>query len=153
MVKPYFTNEKEDPEPLVVTVQRRVRFEETDPLGIVWPGRYSSYFEDARAAVGEKYGIGYMDFYRNETVAPLRIFHTDFLLPIGFQEDITIDGILRWSEAARINFEYTIRNSRGEVTTRGYSVQVMLDLNNNLLLIPPRFYEDFLLRWKEGRLR
>ena len=60
MRKPYFPSRKRDPSPLRVTVERRVRFEETDPLAIVWHGRYASYFEDARSAAGEKYGIGYL---------------------------------------------------------------------------------------------
>lgn len=150
MMKPYFPLKKYDPPPLHITVKRRVRFEEADPLGIVWHGRYSSYFEDARGAMGEKYGIGYLDFYRNGVVAPIRILHIDYHLPLRFYEDFTIEGILHWSEAARINFEYIIRNSEGGISTTGYTVQVMLDKDDNLLLVPPPFYREFCERWKEG---
>jgi acyl-CoA thioester hydrolase len=150
MMKPYFPLKKYDPPPLHITVKRRVRFEEADPLGIVWHGRYSSYFEDARGAMGEKYGIGYLDFYRNSVVAPIRILHIDYHLPLRFYEDFTIEGILHWSEAARINFEYIIRNSEGGISTTGYTVQVMLDKDDNLLLVPPPFYREFCERWKEG---
>ena len=152
MRKPYFSFQKDDPPPLHAGATGRVRFEETDPLGIVWHGRYASYFEDARAAMGEKYGIGYLDFYRNGVVAPIKIIHIDYHLPLRFYEDFTIEAILHWSEAARINFEYVIRNSEGEISTTGYSVQIMLDKENHLLLLPPPFYQDFRRRWKEGGL-
>ena len=44
------TRQKEiyKPTPLSETVQLRVRFSETDPLGIVWHGNYIKYFEEGR---------------------------------------------------------------------------------------------------------
>lgn len=44
----------ETPPPLSAGATRLVRFNEADPLGIVWHGHYASYFEDARAAFGDK---------------------------------------------------------------------------------------------------
>lgn len=152
MVKPYFPPQKSGPRPLKTMIKRRVRFEEVDPLAIVWHGRYASFFEDARASIGEKYGIGYLDFYNNQVVAPIKILHVDYMLPLRFYEEFTIEGILHWSESARINFEYIIRNSKDEISTTGYTVQVMLDRYDNLLLVPPPFYEKFRKLWKEGKL-
>ena len=70
MRKPYFPRRVGDPPPLRILVQRRVRFEEVDPLGIVWHGRYPGYFEDARVALGSRYGIGYEDFIRHGVPVP-----------------------------------------------------------------------------------
>ena len=150
MRRPYFPSKKGDPPPLRVTVERKVRFEETDPLAIVWHGRYASYFEDARSAAGAKYGIGYLDLHRNGIVAPIRIMHSDYLHPLRYNETFTIEGVIHWSEAARINMEYIIRNKEGLPVTTGYTVQIMLDLEDNLLLIPPPFYRDFIERWRTG---
>jgi len=152
MRKPYFPYKKGDPQPLRVQVERRVRFEEVDQLGMVWHGRYASYFEDVRSAAGERYGIGYMDFYNNRVVAPVRIIHMDFHHPLRFNETITIESILHWTEAARINIEYIILNSAGRLATTGYTVQVLIDGENNLLLIPPSFYREFREKWRQGQL-
>ncbi|MCH5716298.1 acyl-CoA thioesterase [Niabella hibiscisoli] len=46
------------------TIEVLIRFNEADPLGIVWHGHYVRYFEDGREAFGEQYGIGYMHFLR-----------------------------------------------------------------------------------------
>jgi len=43
------------------TYEIRVRFVETDPLGIVWHGNYIQYFEDGREAFGRHHGISYLD--------------------------------------------------------------------------------------------
>jgi len=152
MRKPYFLPKEGDPPPLRVTVERRVRFEETDPLAIVWHGRYASYFEDARNAAGERYGIGYLDLHRNGVVAPIRIMHSDYHHPLRYNETFSIEGIVHWSEAARINMEYIIRNKDGRLATTGYTVQIMLDADENLLLIPPPFYREFLERWRVGQV-
>ena len=152
MRRPYFPSKKGDPAPLRVTVERRVRFEETDPLAIVWHGRYASYFEDARSAAGEKYGIGYLDLHRNGIIAPIRIMHSDYHHPLRYNETFSIEGVIHWTEAARINMEYVIRNKDGLLATTGYTVQIMLDLEDNLLLIPPPFYKEFRDKWRTGQI-
>lgn len=152
MRRPYFPCQQEAPEPLRTTVKRVVRFEEVDPLSIVWHGRYPSYFEDGRVLLGERYGIGYMDFYDNAILAPIKKMHVDYHRPLHFREEFTIEAILHWSEAARLNHEFVIRDSRDRVATTGYTVQMMMDPDKNILLVPPRFYQDFLQRWRDGEL-
>jgi acyl-CoA thioester hydrolase len=150
--KNYFTGDSGIP-PLRATAERSVRFEETDQLGIVWHGRYASYLEDARTAFGDRYGIGYLDFYRNHVVAPIKQMHLDYERPLKFGEMFTIEATLHWSDAARINFSYVIRDKAGLTVATGYTVQVMLDNNFNLLLVPPPFYHRFREQWRRGELK
>ena len=152
MSRPYFPAQEGAPPPLRVIVQRQVRFEEVDPLNIVWHGRYPSFFEDARVAFGEKYQFGYLDCFHRGFVTPIKKMHLDYQRPLRFLEQFSIEGILHWSAAARLNFEFIIRNGAGEVTTTGYTVQMMLDLEQNILLIPPPFVRDFLERWQKGEI-
>jgi len=78
--------------------------------------------------------------------------HFDYHRPLRFQEKMAIEGILHWSDAARMNFEFIIRNSNGELATTGFTVQMMLDSNENILVIPPPFYVEFCNKWKAGEL-
>lgn len=150
MSRAYFPRQEGAPPPLSVTVERQVRFEEVDPLNIVWHGRYPSFFEDARVAFGEKFGIGYMDCYAQGILTPIKKMHLDYFRPLRFQERFTIEGILHWSAAARLNFEFIIRNQAQEIATTGYTVQMLLDPGMNIMLIPPPFVQDFLDRWEKG---
>lgn len=150
MSRAYFPRQEGAPTPLSVTVERQVRFEEVDPLNIVWHGRYPSFFEDARVAFGEKFGIGYMDCYAQGILTPIKKMHLDYFRPLRFQERFTIEGILHWSAAARLNFEFIIRNQAQEIATTGYTVQMLLDPGMNIMLIPPPFVQDFLDRWEKG---
>ena len=152
MRRPYFRAHEGDPPPLRCSVERVVRFEEVDPLGIVWHGRYPSFFEDGRVLLGEKFGIGYLDFHRAGIITPIKQLHVDYQKPLRFREPFTIEAILYWSEATRLNHEFILRNAAGEVTTSGYSVQLLLDSEENLLMLPPPFYENFRDRWQTGEL-
>ncbi len=152
MKKPYFKRGENDPAPLSGTVTSKVRFQEVDSLGIAWHGHFSSYFEDARVAMGEAYNIGYMDFYNNGILAPIKTLHIDYRHPLKFQEEITIEGRLHYTEAARINNEFIIRNSQGITAATGFTVQMLLDRDYQLFMIQPEFYKNFCDRWKAGNL-
>lgn len=153
MSRPYFPIQEGAPPPLRVMVDRQVRFEEVDPLNIVWHGRYPSFFEDARVAFGEKYGIGYLDCYEQGILTPIKMMHVDYFRPLRFPERFSIEGILHWSEAARLNFEFIVRNKAQEITTTGYTVQMLLDTELNIMLLPPPFVREFLDRWKSGAIQ
>jgi acyl-CoA thioester hydrolase len=150
--KPYFRVHEGDPPPLRRTISRKVRFEEVDLLGIVWHGRYPSYFEDARVAVGEAYGVGYPDYRAHQVLAPIMVLHADYQRPLLFGEEFSIEGILHWSDAARVNFEYVLRDAQGRVTTTGYSVQLLMDRHGEVLVVAPPFLQQVRERWRAGEL-
>ena len=152
MITPYFTAEEGAPAPLRATVSGRARFEGFDPPGIVWHGRYASYFEDARVALTDRYGIGYLDLIEKGVVAPIRKLHVDYFRSLRFRETFAVEAVLHWTEVPRLNMEFTIQNEAREVATTGYTVQLMLDADRNLLMLPPPFYRDFLDRWRKGGL-
>jgi acyl-CoA thioesterase FadM len=75
-----------------------------------------------------------------------------FIVPLHFNESFVIEGILPWTEAARINMEFRIWNPKGELSTSGYTVQVFLDQDQQLMLLPPPFYQAFREKWRAGEL-
>jgi acyl-CoA thioester hydrolase len=152
MRKPYFKTQACDPAPLRTVIEREVRFEEVDSMGIVWHGRYIGYFEEARVALGHQYGVSYSDFIRHQIPVPVRQICAEYLEPLYFEDIIEIEAILHWTEAARINYEYIIRKNNRCVCT-GYSVQLMLDNQLKLLLAAPPFYLEFMDHWKRGLLK
>ena len=151
MRKKYFQTSPDSPLPLRMKINRQVRFEEVDSMGIVWHGRYVGYFEEGRVALGHKYGISYSDFIRNRNPVPLRQVHVEYLAPLYFEDDIEIETILHWSDAAKINFEYIIRKNN-KIACTGYTVQLILDEKLELLFAPPEFYQEFMDKWKKGLL-
>lgn len=138
---------------LEVVIERAVRFEELDPMGVMWHGRYASWFEDGREAFGRRYGISYRDLYANGCLAPIKRFNVDYCRPLRHDAVYRIHTRLLWSEAARMNFQYAIRDAKGTVMTRASTVQLFTDPGGVLLLDHPDFYKRFLAAWKNGELR
>lgn len=149
---PYFERRGDGPEPLRVCVERDVRFEEVDAMGVVWHGRYPSYFEDARVALGARFGIGYEVLIRERTPAPIKQLFIEHLTPLRFGQRCRIAAELHWSEAARMNIAYTIHAPDGDLCASGYSVQLFTGADGELLLEPPEFYREFLRAWSGGKL-
>ena len=147
----YFDREP-GPEPLAVRTTRHVRFEELDPLQIVWHGRYVSYFEDGRVAFGRHHGLPYEAFMENRIAAPIVSLHIDFMNPLTFDEQITIEATLHWCEAVRLQFAYTVFNGEGVKAASGYSIQVLTDRQGNTLYVAPDWIEEFRSAWKAGNL-
>lgn len=152
MRRPYFPPKEGAPLPLSVRVNGRVRFEEVDVMGIVWHGRYVSYVEDARSAFGAKYGLGFKEFRDARVMAPIKKFHIDYRRPLRIGEAFSVEGILHWAEAARMNFEFIIRDADEQITTTGFSVQLLMDPSGEVFIVPPPLFQSFRDRWRAGEL-
>lgn len=120
-----------------------VRFNEADPLGIVWHGHYIRYFEDGREAFGKKYGIGYLDFYREGLVVPVVHIGCDYKRALRYGENVIVETAFIACEAAKLQFEYKLYNAETKLlVATGSSVQVFLDKDSsNLQLTNPPFFE------------
>lgn len=128
---------------LTVEVETRVRFNETDALGIVWHGNYLVYFEDAREAFGRKYGIAYLDMLKAGYVTPIVASSLAHKLTLKYGDIIRIQATYVTCPAAKIIFKFRILNAKDQVVCTGETTQVFLDQANNLSLAIPPFYEEW----------
>lgn len=119
-------------------------------MNVVWHGSYPLYFEDAREAFGQEYGLDYMGFFDHGYFAPLVELTFHYKKPIKYGMRPRIDIIYRPTEAAKIVFDYEIHDPADEsLIATGHSVQVFLDLNYQLVWDNPEFYQE----WKEKNLK
>ena len=136
---------KKDPfneaEYLTVAQDIRVRFNETDPLGIVWHGYYITYFEDGREAFGRQHGISYLDVFDSGFTTPIVKSECEHKLSLRYGDVARIETTIVNTPAAKMIFRYTIFDAKNEVACTGETVQVFLDKEGNLMLTNPPFYE------------
>ncbi|HTN05839.1 acyl-CoA thioesterase [Agriterribacter sp.] len=130
-------------------IEINVRFNEADPLGIVWHGHYIRYFEDGREAFGNEHGIGYLDFYRQDLIIPIVSIQCDFKRSLKYGEKVIVETIYVPCEAAKLKFEYRLFNSSsGQLVATGSSVQVFLNKETSVLqLINPPFFEAWKMKY------
>ena len=133
---------------LAVTIPFGIRFSEVDSMNIVWHGSYPLYFEDAREAFGKKYDLGYMRMFKMGVFATLVDLRFQYQKAMTYEMNPEIKITYRPTDAAKIIFDYEIRDRKdGSLLATGYSVQVFLDENYNLLLFNPPFYEEWKKKW------
>lgn len=126
-----------------------VRFSEVDSMNVVWHGSYPLYFEDAREAFGKEYDLEYMGFFEHGYFAPLVELTFHYKRPIRYGMTPRIDIVYRPTEAAKIVFDYEIRDrDTGTVCATGRSVQVFMDRNYELVWESPEFYRNWQKKWE-----
>ena len=131
------------------TSEIRVRFVETDPLGIVWHGNYIQYFEDGREAFGRHHGISYLDQKDNGFASPIVKSGSEHKLPLRYGDIATVRTVYVDSPAAKMIFRYEIFNPEGDLVCTGETVQVFVALaTGDLSLTIPDFFKEW--KKKEG---
>ena len=134
---------------LKATKRLDIRFSEVDSMSVERHGSYPLYFEDAREAFGEKYGLGYLTIFGNGFYAPLVDLSFQYKRPIvyGMKPEITIT--YRPTEAAKIVFDYEIHDTAdGTLLATGHSVQVFMDMDYQLVWCNPEFYALWKDKWQ-----
>ena len=128
----------------------KVRFNESDPLGIVWHGHYLRYFEDGREAFGEKHGLRYMDVYKKGFVVPIVSINCNYKKILKYGDTAIVETTFKDNPAAKINFYYRIYvPGTLELIAEGSSVQVFLDKTDmQLQLSTPEFFEEWKNRYR-----
>lgn len=126
-----------------------VRFNEADPLGIVWHGHYLRYFEDGREAFGNQYGVSYLDFYNNGLAVPVVSIQCDYKRPLRYGDKVIVETTFEHNPAAKLNFSYRmLEYTSRSVVAVGSSVQVFVDAKTfELHLTVPDFFQAWLNKW------
>jgi acyl-CoA thioester hydrolase len=123
----------------------KVRFNEADPLGIVWHGHYVKYFEDGREAFGIMHGLDYLKVYKLGFIIPVVGVQCDFKRPLRYGDRVIVETTFIPSEAAKLKFNFRLFNAAtGELVATGSSVQVFLSKIDRILeLSNPPFFEEW----------
>lgn len=146
----YFKRDKDTPEPVVVDVRSRTSFSDVDVMGVVWFGKYPLYFEKCWAELARFCGLSYQDFYEARLRPPVVECHIDYHAPLFLDEEFIIRGSLIWNEGSRLNTEYQLIKSNGELAASGYTIQLLMDLEGNVCITSPPLLETCRRRWKKG---
>ena len=106
--------------------QIKVRYGETDQMGVVYHGNYAQYFEIARIDWLEKIGFSYKKMEDNGVMLPVVALNTQFKSSALFDDVLTITTELKKIPTAKIEFEYELHNQNGELLTVGSTVLVFV---------------------------
>ena len=100
--------------------QIRVRYAETDQMGIVYHGNYFLYFESARAESIRQLGYSYAEMEKMGVVMPVVDVHCRYLRPAKYDELLTVKTLLKELPAHhKIEFHHEIFNEKAKLVAAG----------------------------------
>lgn len=120
-----------------------VPFHDVDLMGVSWHGHYIKYFEIARCELLDAIDYNYMQMQDSGYAWPVIDLRVRYAKPARFQQKIRVSAtIVEWEHRLKIN--YLIRDlESGERLTKGYTVQVAVDINNGeMLYASPQMFID-----------
>ena len=106
-------------------VKISVPFFDLDPMQIVWHGNYLNYFEIARAALFEHYGVDLYAYYdREKIIFPIIRTSTKHIFPLKHRDEIIVKATLADANI-KLVVDFEIRRATdGSVCARGCTEQV-----------------------------
>jgi acyl-CoA thioester hydrolase len=108
--------------------QIRVRYAETDQMGVVYHGHYFQYFEVARAESIRQLGFTYADMERMGIIMPVIEVQCRYLRPALYDDLLTIQVTLRELPVHhKIEFHQEVFNEKNELLATGRVVLYFME--------------------------
>ncbi|ASV31955.1 acyl-CoA thioesterase [Maribacter cobaltidurans] len=105
----------------------RVRYAETDQMGIVYYGNYAQYLEMGRVEWLRSLGVSYKWMEENGVMLPVISLKVDYKNSARYDDLITVRTQLKKLPSVRIEFDYSIFNEDGEILIEANTVLVFMD--------------------------
>ena len=120
----------------------KVRYHETDQMGIVHHSNYLKFFEFARIEWLEKLWMPYEEIERNKIILPVVNCELKYLKPLVFGDSFKVEVHCSKKPTSSIEFSYKIFNSRGEKTTEGITLLAFLNSETMRPVRCPKIISD-----------
>lgn len=124
-----------DPAKSTTSTTLRVRFCETDLMGIVHHATYLVYFEAGRVEWLRKRGITYADWTARGVQVPVASAELQYRAPSRFDDVLSIETTLSKLRSVSLDFTYRIMRD-ATLIAEGFTRLACIDNEHKLLRIP-----------------
>jgi acyl-CoA thioester hydrolase len=128
----------------------RVRYRDTDQMGVVYNGVYFEYFETGRTEMLRELGLPYSSIEQTGVMLPVLEAAAKFHQPARYDDLLTVITFLREPVSVRMRMEYEIRRGE-ELLVTGTTLHAFTTIDTFRPVRPPReFVELIREHWREG---
>lgn len=120
----------------------RVRYAETDKMGVVYHGNYAQYFEIGRVEWLRNLGISYKKMEELGVMLPVVSLTMNYKKSAFYDDDLTIRTIFKKLTSVKIEFDYELYNEKGDLLTTGNSVLVFVNMETGRPMAAPQYVVD-----------
>ena len=113
-------------------------FHDLDPMDVVWHGNYLRYFEQARCALLQQIDYDYPQMRASGFAWPIVDIRVKYVRPLRYGQSVIVRATFaEWEHRLKIVYEARDAAS-GQRLTRGYSIQVAVDIaTQEMLYVSP----------------
>lgn len=113
----------------------RVRYKETDRMGVVYYSNYLVWFEVARTELFRFYGLVYKDLEEKGFFLPVVECSCRYKMPVRYDDLVRITTCFSVSGRMRLRFEYNVETG-GRTAAEGYTDHVFVDEKGKPVPVP-----------------
>lgn len=121
-------------------IEIRVRYGETDKMGVVYYGNYSLYLEVARTELMRKIGLSYKSLEDIGIQLPVIHLESNYIKPSYYDEIITIKTTLNEVKGSRLTFDYELFNSNNEIINKSSTTLIFVNATTGKPCRPPKIF-------------
>jgi len=133
---------------ITCTSQIRVRYADTDQMGIAHHAKFFEYFEIARSDLLRSIGMGYGDVEKNGFYLPVIEAQARYKSPAHYDELITVETVIRDRPSVKMKIEYEAK--RGVVVlATGYTIHGFIDGKLGRPVRSPEFFDNLVASYYE----
>lgn len=117
----------------------RVRYGETDQMGIVYYGNYADYLEQGRTEWLRSLGFSYKFMEENNIHLPVVNLNIDYKKPALYDDVLTITTTLKKTPSVKIEFYYEIHNQNDQLLITASTTLVFVNSSTKKLRKVPEY--------------
>ncbi|HKW00047.1 MAG TPA: thioesterase family protein [Vicinamibacterales bacterium] len=122
----------------------RVRYAETDRMGVVYYANYFVWFEVARADLLRTLGWTYREMEEAGVTLPVIEAHCDYRRSARYDDEVEVRTAGTLMSPIRMAFDYQVQvKGQSEITAIGRTVHAALDRDGRPCRLPDRIREVF----------
>ena len=115
----------------------RVRYKDTDRLGVVYYGNYLTFFEVGRAELMRDLGYPYSRLEAEGFTLVVAEASAKYHGNVGYDALVTVKTTITDLRGARMRFDYQVLSEDGNLLVTGHTVHGCINSNKKLSRIPP----------------
>jgi acyl-CoA thioester hydrolase len=125
-------------------IQVRVRYSETDQMGVVYHGNYIPYFEIGRVEWLRNKGVSYKIMEESGVALPIVSMTLNYKKPARYDELLIVTTAFKSQTTVKVEFDCEIHNEKNELLTTAHFILVFVDLITGKPIQPPQYIKDIL---------
>lgn len=126
----------------MIEVRDRVRFVETDMMGVVHHSNYLRWFEMGRVAYLRNAGVELLDLIKDGYIFPIVEINCEYKTPARFDDEIIIRANMAEFTKVKMSFSYEIiRQVDGALLAVGRTTNAFTNLEGKITRLSHNYYD------------